>query len=113
MTIRCDEFCRCYIVEVRDRASEVTGEAQDGKYANQLAVVRRGEGTFEVKVAKDNILLVGVSDLHTKAEVSDRPRARAVCPESLFFRAEDLASLDVVRSQGYDTSGPKLIKSIG
>jgi hypothetical protein len=61
-------------------------------------MVRRGEGTLVVKVAKDNILLVGVSALHTDVEVGDRPRTRAVGPETLLFRAEDLASLDVVRS---------------
>ncbi len=76
-------------------------------------MVRRGEGAFEVKVANDNILLVLVCALHTEAEVGDRPRAGAVCPESFLSRAEDLACLDVIRSRGYDTGGPKLIKSIG
>ncbi len=76
---------------------------------DQLAVVRRGEGTFEVKIGKDNILLVGVSVLHTEAEEGDRPRTRFVYPESLLLQAEDLASLDVIRSHGYDPSCPKLI----
>jgi hypothetical protein len=37
-------------------------------------MVRSGEGTLEVKVAKETILLVGVSALHTKAEKGDRLR---------------------------------------
>ncbi len=78
MTIRCVEFHRCLIVEVRDKASKAMGEAQEVKYADQLAVVRREEGTFEVKVGEDNILLLGVSVLHTEAEVGGRPRTRAV-----------------------------------
>ncbi len=89
------------------------GEAQEVKYADQLAVVRKGEVIFEVKVAKDNILFVGLSVLDTEIEVDDRPQTGAVCLESILFRAEDLASLDVIRSRDYDTGGPKLIKSIG
>jgi hypothetical protein len=38
--------------------------SQEVKYADQLAVVRREEGIFEVEVTKDNFLLVGVSVLH-------------------------------------------------
>ncbi len=75
-------------------------------------MVREGKCTFSVKVAKDNILLVRVSVLHTEAEVSDRPRARTVCLESFLFRSEDRPCLVVVCSQGYDTVGPKRIKSI-
>ena len=76
-------------------------------------MIRREEGTLEVKVAKDNILLVEVSVLHAEAEVGDRPRVGAVGPETLLFRAENLASLDAVRGYGYDISGPKLVQSIG
>jgi hypothetical protein len=61
-------------------------------------MVRRGEGTFKIKVAEDNILLVGMSVLHTKTEVVDRSRTGAVGPETLLFRAENLASLYVVGS---------------
>ncbi len=61
-------------------------------------MVRRGEGTFKSKVAEDNILLVGARVLHTKAEVGDRSRTGAVGPETLLFRAEDLASLYIVSS---------------
>ncbi len=32
---------------------------------------------------------------------------------ALLFRAEDLSCLDAIRSKGYDTGGPKFIKSIG
>ncbi len=39
---------------------------QEVEYANKLAVVRRGEGTFEVKVAEDTVLLVGLSVLNTR-----------------------------------------------
>ena len=74
------------------------GKSQEVKYAEQLAMLRRGEGNLEVKVSKDNILLVGVSVLHTKAEVGDRSRTGAVGPETLLFRAENLASLYVVGS---------------
>jgi len=44
--------------------------------------------------------------------VGDRSRAGAVRLETCMFRAEDLACLDVIRSKGYDTGGPKFIKSI-
>ena len=74
------------------------GNAQEVQYANRLVMVRRGEGTLKVKLAKDNILLVEVSVLHTWAEVGDRPCTRAVGTETLLFQAKDLASLDVVRS---------------
>ena len=97
-TIPRDEFRSCLIVEARNQASKVMGEAQEVKYSDQLALVRIGEGNFEVKEAEDNILLVGVSVLHTEVEVGDRPRTRAVCSELFLFRAENLASLDVIRS---------------
>jgi hypothetical protein len=35
---------------------------------------RRGEDTFKIKVVEENIFLVGMSVLHTKAEVGDRSR---------------------------------------
>ena len=73
MALLCDEFQRCLTIEVGDKVSEVPGKAQEVKYADQLAVVRRGEGTFEVKVAKDNILLVGMRVFQTEAEMVDRP----------------------------------------
>ncbi len=47
------------------------GETQEVEYADRLAMVRRAEGTFEVKIAEDNVLLVGGSVLHSKTEVSD------------------------------------------
>ncbi len=47
---------------------ETTREVKD---ANQLAVVRRREGTLGVKVEPDSILFVEVSVLHTKVEVGD------------------------------------------
>jgi hypothetical protein len=31
-----------------------------------MAVVRRGECTFEVEIAEDDVLLVGVSIIHTE-----------------------------------------------
>ena len=67
MSIRCDEFHRCLTVEIRDEASEVLWKAQEFEYAGQLSVVRRGEGTLEVKVAEDDVLLVGVSVLRIEA----------------------------------------------
>ncbi len=73
MTIRCDEFRRCLIVDIRDKASEVLRKTHEFKYADQLAVGRRGEGTFEVKVTQDNVPLVGVGVLHTEDEVGYRP----------------------------------------
>ena len=97
MAIWCDEFRGCFIVQVRNLAGEVLGKVHEVKYADQLAMVCRGEGALEVKVAKDNILFVGVSVVYAEAEMSDRPRARAVGPETLLLRAEDLASFDVVR----------------
>jgi hypothetical protein len=68
------------------------------KYADQLAMVHRGEGTLKIKIAEDHILLVGVSVLHTEAEVGNRSRTGAVGPETFLFLAEDLASLYVVGS---------------
>ncbi len=52
----------------------VLEKSQEVKYAGQSAVVHREESTFEVKVTKDNVLLVGVSVLQRQVEVSDRPR---------------------------------------
>ncbi len=74
MAIWGDEFRRCLTVEVRNQTGEILGKAQNDKYADQLVVVRGGEGTFEVKAAKNNILLVRVIALHTRTEVSDRSR---------------------------------------
>ena len=113
MTIRSDELRRCIIVYIRDKAGEVLGKSQEVKNVVQMVVVHRGEGTFEVEVTEDNVLLVGVSVLRTKAEVSDRLMTEGTSTEPFLLRAEDLASLDVIRSKGYDTSSPKLIKSIG
>ena len=79
-------------------AGEVLGKIQEVKYADQLYMIRREEGTLEVKIAKDNILLMGVSVFHAEVEVGDRPRAGAVGLETLLFRTKDLASLDIVRS---------------
>ncbi len=67
MPIRWDEFRRCLTIEVGDKASEVWGKTKEFEYSDQLAVVRRGGCPFEVKVAEDNLLLVGVSILHTEA----------------------------------------------
>ena len=66
MTIRCDEFRRCLTIEIRDEAGEVLGKAQEFENSDQLAVVRRGKGTFEVKVSEDNVLPMGVSILLTE-----------------------------------------------
>ena len=74
------------------------GKSQEVKYADRLAMVRRGESALKIKVAEDIILLVGMSVLHTKAKVGDRSRKGAVGPETLLFRAENLASLGVVVS---------------
>jgi hypothetical protein len=63
-----------------------------------MDMVRRGEGTLKIKVAEDSILLVRMSVLFTKAEAGDRSRIGAVGPETLLFRAENLASLYVVGS---------------
>jgi hypothetical protein len=49
------------------------GKTQEFKYSDQLAAVRRNKHPLEVKVAEDNVLLVGVSILNTKAQVGDRP----------------------------------------
>jgi len=65
VTIWCIEFRRCLTVEIRDESSEVLGKTQEFEYADQLVVVRRGEGIFEVKVAEVVDLHVGVSVLHT------------------------------------------------
>ena len=43
------------------------GRQKEFEYSNQAAVVRRGECPFEIKVAEDDVLLVGVSILHTDA----------------------------------------------
>ena len=72
-------------------------------------MIRGGKGPLEVKVAKDNILLVRVCIFYAKAEVSDRSGARVVCSESHMFRAEDLPSLYVVHGKGNDTRGPEFI----
>jgi len=58
MAIWRDEFRRCLTLEVRDQSGEIMGKAKELKYADQVAVVRILEGAFEVKKAKDNILLV-------------------------------------------------------
>ncbi len=43
------------------------GKTQEFKYSDQLAVVRIGKCPFEFKVAEGNVLLAGVSILHTMA----------------------------------------------
>ncbi len=50
-----------YMLETRRVKS--WGKTQEIEYTGQLSVVRRGEGTLEVHVAEDDILLVGVSVL--------------------------------------------------
>ena len=42
------------------------GKAQEFKHSDQLAVVRNGECPFEVEIAENIVLLVGVSIFHTK-----------------------------------------------
>ena len=61
-----------------------------------MTVVRSKKCAFEIEIAKDDVLFVCVSIFHTKAEMGDRLWARAVGPKSFLFRADDLASLDVV-----------------
>ena len=56
------------------------GKSQEVKYADQLAVFRRGEGTFEVEVTADNVLHVGVNVLPTKTKVSDKRGRHEILP---------------------------------
>jgi hypothetical protein len=113
VAIRCDELRSCVTVKIRDKTDEVLGKTQEVEYADQLAVVRRGIGTFESKTSEDDDLNVGVSVLHIEAKAGNRSRAKLVGTKSFMFRAEDLVSLDVIRSQDYDICGPKFTKSIG
>ena len=48
MAIRCDEIRGRLIVYARNQASEVLGKALKVTHADQLAMVRIGEGTLEV-----------------------------------------------------------------
>ena len=50
-------------------------------------MVRGGKGPFEVKVAQDYVLVVGVSVFHTQAKVGYRSGAGSVYPESFLFWA--------------------------
>ena len=43
------------------------GKAHDLKNSDQMAMVRRGECPFEVKITEDNALPVGVSIFHIEA----------------------------------------------
>ena len=67
MPIRCDKFSRGLTIEVGDKAGEVLGQDHECKYSDQMAVVRGGEYLFEVKIAEDDVLLVGVSIFYTEA----------------------------------------------
>jgi hypothetical protein len=60
-------------------------------------MVRGGKSSFEVKVAQDYVLCVGVGVLHTHAKVGYRSSAGFVRPESFLFWTYDFARLYIVR----------------
>ena len=64
-------------------------------------MVGGGKCPFEILVANDDVLLVGVCVLHTEHRVSNRYVARALCSETFLVRAQYFAGINIIRGK-YD-----------
>ena len=71
MAVRCDKLGSGTAVEVGYEAGEILREAETLQVAGQLVMVYRGEGSFQVQVAKIDIFVVCVGVFHTQTKVRD------------------------------------------